>query len=57
MAIINIIIPDLTAIAGHLILLATALAFLSSTGVHYIQVLSAQICAAVNEQSVLLMSC
>lgn len=48
MAIINIIIPDLTGRAGHLILLAS---------VRYIQVLSALICAAVNEQSVVLMSC
>lgn len=57
LAINNIIIPLLTVIAGHLILLVTASAFLSSTRVHYIQVLSAVICSAVNEQSVPLMSC
>lgn len=57
MAIANIIIPVLSAVAGHLILLEAAPACLSSTRVHYNQVLSPLICSAVNEQSVLLMSC
>ena len=56
MAIVNSIIPDLTAVAGHLILLETASAFLPSTRVHYNRVLSPLICSAVNEQSVPLMS-
>jgi len=57
MAIVNIIIQDLTAVAGQLILLETASAFLSSTRVQYNRVLSPLICSAVNEQSVPLMSC
>lgn len=57
MTIVNIIIQDLTAVAGHLILLEAALAFLSTNRVHYNQVLSPLICSAVNEQSALLMSC
>lgn len=55
MAIVNINIPDLTAIAGHLILLE--IQPFSSTRVHYNRVLSPLICSAVNEQSVPLMSC
>lgn len=57
MAIVNLIIPDLTAVAGHVILWEPASAYLSSTRVHYNRVLSPLICCAVNEQSVLLMSC